>query len=143
MPGRRVHTGAWIAARNTVRCSPSDQCGVARIPERSTDALARAFETRRSRSFGAFVTRRTFAGRARVEPAAHVGRQGDGSLGGVGARHRFLLVQEIVNMKNLGKALVLGVSLAGSALLVPVSASAAVDIDIGVAPPAPRVEVIP
>lgn len=46
-------------------------------------------------------------------------------------------------MKTVAKSLILSLSLAGSAVLMPVVASAAVDIDIGVAPPAPRVEVIP
>jgi WXXGXW repeat (2 copies) len=46
-------------------------------------------------------------------------------------------------MKNVGKALILGLSLAGGGLLVPLVGSAAVGIDITVAPPAPRVEVVP
>jgi len=46
-------------------------------------------------------------------------------------------------MKTVGKALILGLSLAGSVMLAPVVASAAVGIDITVAPPAPRVEVVP
>jgi hypothetical protein len=46
-------------------------------------------------------------------------------------------------MKNFGKALIIGVSLAGSVVVAPVVASAAVGIDINVAPPAPRVEVVP
>ena len=46
-------------------------------------------------------------------------------------------------MKNVGKALILGLSLAGSGLLAPVVASAQVGVDITVAPPAPRVEVVP
>jgi hypothetical protein len=46
-------------------------------------------------------------------------------------------------MRNLGKALIISLSLAGSALLLPVVASAQVGVDIMVAPPAPRVEVVP
>jgi hypothetical protein len=44
-------------------------------------------------------------------------------------------------MKNVGKALIISLSLAGSALLAPVIASA--QIEISVAPPAPIVEVVP
>jgi hypothetical protein len=44
-------------------------------------------------------------------------------------------------MKKGGKALILGLSIASGALLAPVIASA--QIDITVAPPEPRAEVVP
>jgi hypothetical protein len=52
-------------------------------------------------------------------------------------------MQENGEMKNFGKALIVGLSLAGSAVMAPMVASAGVGIDITVAPPAPRVEVVP
>jgi hypothetical protein len=53
------------------------------------------------------------------------------------------VLQETCEMKNVGRALILGLSLAGSGLLVPVVASAQIGVDITVAPPVPRVEVVP
>jgi hypothetical protein len=53
---------------------------------------------------------------------------------------RFAVNQASVASVVTGK---IGVSLAGSVVVAPVVASAAVGIDINVAPPAPRVEVVP
>jgi hypothetical protein len=44
-------------------------------------------------------------------------------------------------MKNVGKALIMSLTLAGSVLVAPLAANA--QIEITVAPPAPRVEVVP
>jgi WXXGXW repeat (2 copies) len=46
-------------------------------------------------------------------------------------------------MKNVRRTLILSLCLAGGAMLAPVVASAAVGIDITIAPPAPQVEVVP
>ena len=46
-------------------------------------------------------------------------------------------------MKNLRTAIVLSLCIVVGAALAPVTASAAVGIDITVAPPAPQVEVVP
>jgi WXXGXW repeat (2 copies) len=46
-------------------------------------------------------------------------------------------------MKNTSKALALALLIAGSAGMAPTLVCAAVGIDINIAPPAPRVEVVP
>jgi len=46
-------------------------------------------------------------------------------------------------MKHTGRAFIMSLCVAGSAMLAPVVASAAVGVDIMVAPPAPQVEVVP
>ena len=46
-------------------------------------------------------------------------------------------------MKSTTKALLMSLCIAGSAVVVPTMASAAIGIDIDIAPPAPRVEVVP
>jgi hypothetical protein len=46
-------------------------------------------------------------------------------------------------MKRTGRAFIMSLCIAGSAMLAPVIASAAVGVDITVAPPAPQVEVVP
>ena len=46
-------------------------------------------------------------------------------------------------MKDRLHALLMSLCIAGGALLVPVAAPAGVDIDIAIAPPVPRVEVVP
>jgi hypothetical protein len=51
------------------------------------------------------------------------------------------VVQETLEMKNVGKALIISLSLAGSAMLAPIAANA--QVEITVAPPAPQVEVVP
>jgi YXWGXW repeat-containing protein len=52
-------------------------------------------------------------------------------------------MQENRKMRHFGKALIIGLSIAGGAVMAPVIASAAVAVDITVAPPVPRVEVVP
>jgi hypothetical protein len=46
-------------------------------------------------------------------------------------------------MKSFMKALSMSLFIAGGTLVLPTLASAGIDIDIGIAPPAPRVEVVP
>ena len=46
-------------------------------------------------------------------------------------------------MKNITKALLMSVCIGGSAVIAPAVVSAGVGIDIDIAPPAPRVEVVP
>jgi len=46
-------------------------------------------------------------------------------------------------MNNRTKALLMSVCIAGSAVIAPTIASAGIGIDIDIAPPAPRVEVVP
>ena len=46
-------------------------------------------------------------------------------------------------MKDTGKAFLAGLLIAGSALIAPTVVSAAVFVDVGIAPPAPQVEVVP
>jgi hypothetical protein len=46
-------------------------------------------------------------------------------------------------MKMTRKALLVSLCIAGSAMTVPVGASAGVGVDIDIAPPAPQVEIVP